>query len=602
MNGTEIKTTNHDRVLVYINSLIPLQGSIEKIIKAKNYYQVLLLEPKLLFKNRKDFVCFLIALRLYNQYKSSVSLAKGLADSYISEIAKYDREFAEQVKAIVPTFANKGMFADLIGALGQGRKYFTSYISTNLDELNTKAKSVEDIRISKQLVSLFSIISGHEINILMRYVNDSKNWPNYSLNHDINFFIRRLELYLRGGFEANERYMGIVNDFGDIELGRSILKNPQIRNLWKYNNQIRYLGLLIRLCVKSEASGAWTGFWGKNYLEEKAEKDGKTVFFGENDKDVGFWGREGDGKGKNFDRHAELFKINYGNSDFRDLLMAKKYEIGESPEGWGGKWQEGRLVKPGFLHTLLAKLLNREYQLQKIIIPASGALYNLLKRHESELMNKIESSVDELVKLLENLSGIGLSKDKVLSRFKGLLKRKKRIMLGKLNEDVDIVASKARHFAPNYQTYMENLDTAIVKIDPSLMLSHLEKLYRTSMNNLKFVWHNISRADYLNDIVAGVMTTGADRAAQVAWIQRSRIIRFEHLSEENFTRLQELVEEARGILAILEMIYSHISDKLKNDYINVNDLINADIESMIDNMQNKELEFGYVKERVKNLI
>ena len=68
----------------------------------------------------------------------------------------------------------------------------------------------------------------------------------------------------------------------------------------------KYLNVLIDLCKKSETSGKWEGFYGIN----------------------GFWGKEGDEKGKNFERYANEFEIKYGNKDFVDILKAKKSKIG----------------------------------------------------------------------------------------------------------------------------------------------------------------------------------------------------------------------------------------------------------------------------------
>lgn len=602
MNGERI-VNKHDRVLQYIDILLPLQEKIESIITLKNSYQTLLLEPRLLFKHRKSFICFLIALRLYNKYKASSRLAKEFIDNSISEIAKYDGEFAGQVKALMPTFDNKRwIFAELMEALGHGRQYFISYISTHLMELNAKAKSIADTKSSKQLVTLFSIISGHEVDYLMRYRSDCDNWVNvrYAISYDINFYIKRINLYLRGGFEGNTRYLGIVNDFGDVELAKNILKNPQIRNLWRYNEQVKYLNLLIGLCKKSETSGEWEGFWGKRFLGEKGRKNGEVIFFRENDEEVGFWGKKGDEKGENFDKHADLFETKYGNADFKEILMAKKGGIGESPEGWGGIWQGNRLVRPGFLHILLARLQHPSYQRQKIIFPASQELHKVLVTREKGLNEQREESANKLIELLERIRGIGLSREKVLSRFKGLLKRKKRLILKKLGNDINEFASKSRIFA-SYEEYIKNLNV-VSKIEREFMMPRIDKSGQISIKNLIYVFQQISSDDYLNDIGKGVLVGGSEKAAQTAWLQRIMLIKLEHLTEEDFKKMRNLIEEAKELLAELNQIYIDISANVKEEYLlGINDLQNIGFIGL-EGIKNKEWEFGYVKRVLKEVM
>jgi len=583
-------SSKSDRVLISINTLLPLQEEIEKIVSMKENYQILLLEPQLLFAYRKSFISFAIALRLYNKCKASKRLDSNEIRIAVSSIAQIDKEFAKELDGILPNDSSTSwVFADLVQALGQGKTHFVSYISTNLEELNVKAKSIADAKISKQLVTLFSIISGHEVDILMRYKNDCNNWAGYALKYDINFFIRRLNLYLRGGFEDNEKYFGIVSNFGDEELARNILKKPIIRNLWRYNEQIKYFNLLIGLCRKSEESGEWKGFWGKRALEENNE----------NEQELGFWGKNGDEKGRNFDRHAELFETKYGNVEFRKLLETNKKKIGESPEGWGGSWEGDKIAKPGFLQELLARLQHQSYQRQKIIIPASVELYKLLEARESELIGKKEKSVEELIELLERMSGIGLSAEKVLGGLKGLLNRRRRIILNRLNNDVNEFSSKAQGFVADYESYTKNLDAILSKIYPQFMMKHLEKLYQISMANLKYVWQQISRGSYLNDIRAGVLTAGADRAAHTAWFQRGSFIRFEHLDEDDFRKMEVLIQEARALLANLNQIHIYILPKLKVDYMPA---ANEFPSNYFQNIRNKDFEFDYVKGVLKRLI
>ena len=60
---------------------------------------------------------------------------------------------------------------------------------------------------------MFSSISGHEVEYLVRYRNDVDNWTSNIIGNGIYFFMNRINLYLKGGLENNIRFMGLYKDF-----------------------------------------------------------------------------------------------------------------------------------------------------------------------------------------------------------------------------------------------------------------------------------------------------------------------------------------------------------------------------------------------------
>ena len=560
----------HDIVLDKLNRLMSAYEPMEKVREIKIKYQVLLFEPRLLFRYKKNWIAYLIAFILYNSYKTQTIKVEDIR-RYIEQIRAHDIELAENIRKILPIVENhNSIFADLINALRQGKEYFTLYISTHLNELISKAKSIEDAKLSKKLVALFSSISGHEVEYLVRYRNDCDNWGNYVIGNGIVFSIRRLNLYIKGGFENNTQFMGLYKDFGDAELTTLMLQNNAIKNLWRFNEQLRYLNLLIELCRKSETSGKWEGFYGAD----------------------GFWGKEGDAKGKNFDRHANEFQTKYGNKDFADILIAQKGQIGENPEGWGGVWQGDRLVKPGFLQQLQARLLHPSYQRQKIIIPASLVLHEILKGREDELVRGRDKYLAQLIQLLLELTGIGINKEKVIKNFERLLRRKKRHLFNNLNAAHTEFASRASATLQEYDKYIKAVNQALAKIAPEFIEGNRINLLSSALLNLSYLRNQLPSGKFANGKITYMRMMYADKAAEEADIREVMLIRLEHLDEEDLRRIEELIKDGRNLMTRLRIVYDYIKSRLEKDFATNLDNIPATDFSAI---ANRTFDLGYIK-------
>tara|TARA_Y100000310_G_C20694915_1_gene824935 strand:- start:3245 stop:4894 length:1650 start_codon:yes stop_codon:yes gene_type:complete len=549
---------------------------MDKIIDLKERYQIMLFDPRLLFSYRKDCIAFLIAVRLYNSYKGPTSPEAGFINGKIQEIARYDRELAQEIRNILPAVReNKGIFAELTSAYRQGRDHFVSYISTHTEGLITKARAIEDKKTSQMLVELFASISNHEARYLSMYIADCDSWGGYVVSQGIRFFIERVNLMLKGGFDGKTQFAGLYKYFGDKEVTDAMLRSHEVRNLYRFNEQLNYLGHLIGLCRKSEESGEWEGFYGND----------------------GFWDKRGKGKGKYFDEHAAAFRTKYGNLEFEERLMAKKEELGENPEAWGGVWEGGRLVKEGELQRLMRMLQHPSYQRQKVILPAASMLNAVMKERLKKLLAGRDESVSRLIDLLQKMEGLGVAKAKVDRKLRILLRRKKARLVRNMKNDINELMSKSSFL--EYRNYIIEQDGILSKINPDFVMRYLERLYRISRAGMNYVHQQLLRGNFLRDIGSLTLTTGAENSAQTAWAQRGSLIRAENLTEHDFEEFQSLISRAAEILEKLRRSFGYLASRINEKFtIRVEDLQRLDLSTF----GNVKFEISRVEEYFNRLV
>ncbi len=539
------RVSNLDRVIDILNRFKPIIEDVGRLIGLLEKYNILLSEPRFLFKYRKDWIALLIASRLYEGYKTQNQLSPEYIESTIKSIKKFDPELAENVRKLLPIIKKEtNIFSDLFIAYNQGRDYFIAYISTHVRELIARAKSIENKSISRRLVELLVSISGHEVDFLIRYRDDCMNWSNvrYAVNYDVNFFIRRLNLYLKGGFEGNMQFMGLYKDFEDRELSERMLANNAIKNLWRYNEQVNYLRLAIEKCRGAEKSGEWKGFYGKG----------------------GFW--------QEFDQFVREFAIKYGNSEFADILRSKKKIIGESPSGWGGEWKETQngplLVKDGVLPQLLRRLQNPQYQRTSLIIPSSSELSELLRKREEELIRTRDMAVDNLIESLHKLSGIGLSKDKVVKNFRRFLeKRKWRLSNIVKNEEKEFIAKASALFLA-YDSFSKQQKIVMAKVDLDFMANKMKHLASIAQSHSRYTAIKLRTDDLLRSMKGFVDVNASTGIIEEASSEIIRLMKYDHLNEDDFNAMEKLILQAASILRSLKnFINGHIRNEVERKYI-----------------------------------
>lgn len=561
------KESKSDRFVSIISQLAGLQNEIENGVEVFHGYKAMLFEPILIFRYRKDCNVVWMASRLMQAYlKSDTAVVNG----FLKAIRSRDSEFAMKISRIIPSSGSNKIFEELLKVYQQNKSKFMPYIKTHFQELATAARSLEDDKLSKELVLLLSVISRHELEYISRYNEECRAWVALPYaRYPIEFFVRRIDLFLKGGFDNEVEFKGMYKDFGDTNLAGFITKNSAVKNLWRYGHQIEYIKKLISLCVKSEKSGSWEGFYGQE----------------------GFWGKEGDKKGKNFDRYAKNFEGVYGNFDFAAMLESEKDKIGENPEAWGGIWQGSKLLKDGFLPQLLRKLQDPAYQRQMIIAPASAELQKAFTQREKELAAEIDHHVQRLVNLLSAIIGTGASKRKVLLALKRLMIKKSRKSLKDIEEDIAHFFKVADKPISRYMDYKSAFDRIWSKIDPKLLRENMQKLGDRSVLNLRYTYTQVSGEACLQNFMDYMRTEAAANAANEAWKRRRAIESLEYLSDDEFAQLRNLLTEAIGVLALLREVSIKTQRQIALRYFAPSGSISIDLGKI----KNQKFEFDKVK-------
>lgn len=575
--------TKLDRAFNLVKVLATIQDSIDRLYVTEKRFEMMLHEPSLLFRFRKDWVAFFIASRLYTNYKTKAMKAEEIS-SYVDKIRLHDPKFAEKVEKVLPRSQQAGIFSDLLNALKKG--YLVAYISTHFQELIAKAKSIQDAKLSARLVALFSSISGHEVEYLVKYRLDVENWLHYAVGYDIDFFIRRIGLFLNCGIEGDIRFVGLYKDFGDKDLRMAMAKNNEVRNLWLYRGQIAYLNRLIEMCKTAQKDPKW---W-KGFYEPK-----------------GFWA--------DFDKYAKAFETVYGNTDFASRLIGiKRKTENELPHYWGGTWEkreiqgpnapggireEDFMAKSGVLPNLSAELQSRSYKVNRIMHPAAVALQRILREREEQLKADREKHVNELIRLLEEVEGIA----KVTTKFLRLLRKTRRPLIRGLTRDIEIFRGVTNKPLTEYIGFLEELYNSISKMEYWYIEERTSKLVNAAQAYRKYIQHQLRTGQFLDDITVFTLMGFADRMAVEASNQRLRYEGYEHLSEDDFKKLEELIQRAKIIERKLRQIALHIQLVLRTKYTikpkNINELA-AELEKSVNLNQrkNKTLGVGYIKRTV----
>lgn len=466
--------TNLDRLWTILNTHLPTHYLMERLVVIVRKYSVMLYEPALLFRFRSDWVAFLNAIKLLNTYKTlKPTDIQGLG-MQMQAIRMYDKKLAQDIAELVPY---------------DGKD---------------------------------------EASFLVRWRHEIESWPRYDDTYSINYFIKRLGLFLYGGEDKNEKSPGLLRDFKDEKLMAKLLKDPAVRNLLFYEDQVVFLKYLIELCKRSEKSGEWEGFYGKK----------------------GFWTK--------FKKYAKSFETKFGNIQIKEYLLANRKHIGESPWIWGGQWEKRKVIDPneptkvivsdvlvddGELPKLLRELQDFVHQRQKIVIPAALSLVGLFQNREKEL------------------------KAKFLSKFIKLLKRRRKAMMGALERDMAELMSQIADVFLEYDAFVKYMESAMSKIEPKFVAERTGKLSLVSREHLLYALQQIKSGRFLSDIKNLASADISDRIAKEALRQKARLERFEHLTDEDFNTLEMSKQRAQEIIRKLKTIYLYIQSKMDMGYV-----------------------------------
>ncbi len=593
-----VLTMNTRRVQLIMSSLGPLMASMENLVEIGERYKLMLYEPQLLFSYRRDWIAFLIALRLYNKYKRE-RVSRDEAKKFVQQIRLHDKKLADGIESALPDVQeNSVFFLELINELKNARQYFVSYIITHSKELIEKAEAMKnrDPKLSKQLVELFTAISRHEIDSLIKYKDDCEDWLNYAVGYNIDFFINRINLFLNGGYDNRNRvqFQGLYKDFGDEKIQWIILRNNAVINLRSYLNQLKYLNLLIGMCRRAYVTGDWNkGFYGPK----------------------GFW--------TNFDKYAVDFEKVYGNVDFKERLTAikskKEYEL---PQFWGGVWErsetqdmnelgqrnilyivEGGVIyimrQDGVLTKLLSELYSRRYQINNVIHPAAAALMKIFEDRDNELRAVRNQKVRDLIKLLLGMFGLPQ-----LRKFRRLLKRKKHNLLRGLKKDISEWVNKSNDPLSEYHNIADEQEKVLGKIIPEYILQETRKIVARRNQELQFEGSLLETENFLKrygNITEFTFTGIAEKRAAEFQAEKVSYETLWHVTEEDFQYMQSLIPRIRVIIRGLTEVYGYIITKMEQKYaIKVENL--GIIEMDAEKRKNRDYKLNYVSKMLNRLI
>lgn len=598
---TDIKrmlTMNTRRVRNIMRTLGPLMASMENLVEIQERFKLMLYEPRLLFNYRKDWAAFLIALRMYNKYKRE-KVNGDEAKKSIQQVRLYDREFADDIENILPDVGdNFAIFSELLNEIKKGRQYFVAYISTNSAELIEKAKAMKDKdpKLSKQLVGLFTAISGHEAEALSKCEADCEHWIYYAdhAGYDIGLFINRLNLFLTGWMQNNERIGGLYKDFNDSDLRSRMINNASVKNLWFFMHQIEYLKRLIAMCFKAYQSGDWNnGFYGKK----------------------GFW--------TDFDKYAKAFEKVYGNSDFKNELIAiERKTENELPQFWGGVWErspvqdanelqqrrikfivmDGALYIPkqeGVLTRMLDRFYERKYQIERVIHPAAAALMKIFEDRKNELMAARNQKMRDLIKLLLGMFGVPQ-----LRKFRKLLRKKKKKLMRELINDTSELASKSTGPLSQYHTISDEQERVLGRMTAEYIAQVTKELVARRNQEIVYADRQLATESFLKrdeDITEFTLTGIAEKRAAEFQFEKIKHETLWHLTEDDFQYMQRLIPRIKAIIRRLAEVYEFIKSKMEQMYTIKAEALGM-MELDIEQRKNRGYELSYVREMLNRLI
>lgn len=243
------------------------------------------------------------------------------------------------------------------------RQYFMKDLENNPEsangKINTHLKSLQglmqlfDPKDIAKLNNVILMLSKQEISELMKCIEDIKSWGRYRLTNRIEFFTKRLIMYVKGGKDelSGVNYLGLAASYKDAVLVKEMFSIPQIKKLWVYTQEIDFFSrarYIVQQALKPKGEGNWNLFLG---TAQHNYKDG-------------FYYNLKDGK-----KYIGMVRNIFGNPEFADLLERTEKIIHQSPVDWDLE-----------LGELQHRLHNFTYQNQNVIQPAANALIELFQK------------------------------------------------------------------------------------------------------------------------------------------------------------------------------------------------------------------------------
>ena len=351
-------------------------------------------------------------LPLYNRRWSAFAKSKELGSILAQDVARFEEEKSRNItfiksnnprlggkidkfKAIEESI--KPVLANLLLMLNKDRSWALGYIKTHSKELIAWIDSL-NIKDKEKLRELIIEISGDEVTELSKCIADIERWSNFRINNNLQFFIDRVFVYLRGGRFENEFFAGLVRYFKDKSFINEIKESNALRMLLTYQKFLQFFKDSRNIVAYSIERPGWEGFRGKNGWFNNLIK------------------RE---------NYIQTIRDRFGNKEIATLMEQMYETTGEYPEGW---------LKN--MDTILARIKHPSYQNTYVIVPAANDLLSLLEKKRQELLGEsVESKLDKLQNIIRKDFESIIKKSRNLRLFQAILNEEQRLLERETEEE-----------------------------------------------------------------------------------------------------------------------------------------------------------------------
>jgi|TARA_B100000315_G_C14587737_1_gene594005 hypothetical protein len=295
----------------------------------------------------------------------------------IQEIEVLDPKLAQYIKDIKIDDRELRFLANLYKAINLPGENLVVYLDNNFNQIKKQLEIYNDKKTFNKLRRVLYILNNQEIKYLTAYLTDVRNWSLYRKTNSIDFFINKLNLYLRGNKSKNrEKYLGIADHFRDGALYKRLLSTTETRRLLLYNEE--------RILFDSSRQLVHSALRNPQWIGEIRKPDGKII-------KMPFGGKGGFYYNlRNGEKYIERVRVRYGNRDFADFLESLTDNIGQQPL----KWDEDLL-------KLEKKLNDYNYENNYVIGPATMSLISIFSKRIIELQEERKKAGDDLKEILE---------------------------------------------------------------------------------------------------------------------------------------------------------------------------------------------------------
>lgn len=559
-NGNKLdKLENLTKQLVSIIDLIRNRD----VVRQK--YGALISDKRLMAKYHKRWIALVLALALYRILAQKDGLQRFASErqGFIERIRPLDLELAKRIEfqIEVPSKEELAFLMIMADMLNKDQQAGISYIQTHYVDIMQQLKAYKDRRTAFELRRLIILISGSELKELNKCISEVSRWTTYRLAiRRIQELIDQLQLFVKGGFDtlSNETFLGLASHFKDAELMTKMFKDPRIKKLWTYKEEIEFFRWAEYVIRRSLREPGWEGFLGKNGFYYNLRK------------------------GKNY---IAMVRDKFGNKDFADFLEGLHEKIHQAPE----LWERG-------LQALSYRLNDPTYQNTNVIVPAKEALTAIFTERINQLTAARTNAVAELQKLLNaRVAELQNAKLTIQREFAKIARKKKEKLLAewdKMKSEFEIEENKA--ILPS-SIYLARCNKLFEEFRIGENLSLYDKLLDISQRWINFMKPYLmgNEANERNIFRILRLRTAATRLDDIEAREFNLISQISNPDDTTLFNLEIKISQGhKKILPKFQRLVNYVKSKLESDFVvRIEDLINLKLEDETEQMTATEEPF-----------